>query len=264
MGTGRAIVFDDAQAYERFMARWTRAAGAEFLAWVAPPKRAHWLEVGCGTGAFTELVLETCAPATLIATDSMATQIEYARRRPAVRRVDFQVADVQTLPFLDSAFDVIAAALVINFIVDRDRALNEMRRVGRPAGLVAGYVWDFAEGAAPNSHLVIALRRIGCDAPTMPGAEASSLDALRLLFGRAGLKEIVTTSIEVTVTFPDFEQFWRGQTPSFSPLTGMIAALPAADQVRLMDSAREQLRIDSAGRITCSARANAIRARIPR
>jgi ubiquinone/menaquinone biosynthesis C-methylase UbiE len=263
MGAERAIVFDDARAYERFMGRWSRAAGAEFLAWVAPPHGADWLEVGCGTGAFTELVVEACAPAALVATDSMPTQIEYARSQRASPRAEFQVADAQTLPFPDGTFDVIVAALVINFIADRDRALSEMRRVGRPAGIVAGYVWDFAGGGAPNSHLAIGLARIGCQAPTMLGAEASGLDALRLLFGRAGLKHIAAKSIDVTITFPDFGQFWRGQTPSFSPLTRMIAALPAADQVRLMDSVRERLRIASDGTITCSARANAIQARVP-
>jgi ubiquinone/menaquinone biosynthesis C-methylase UbiE len=263
MGAERAIVFDDAQAYERFMGRWSRAAGAEFLAWVAPPQGAHWLEVGCGTGAFTELVLEAYAPATLIATDSMPTQIEYARSRRASRRADFQVADVQTLQFSDSTFDVIAAALVINFIADRDRALSEMRRVGRPGGIVAGYVWDFAGVGAPNSHLMSGLAQIGSDTPTMPGAEASSLDSLTLLFGRAGLEQIAARSIDVTITFPDFDHFWCEQTPSFSPLTSIIAALPVADQVRLMVSVREQLRPGSDGTITCSARANAIQARIP-
>ena len=52
--------FDDAAAYERFMGRWSRAAGSPFLDWLAPPAGARWLEIGCGTGAFTEQVLNTC------------------------------------------------------------------------------------------------------------------------------------------------------------------------------------------------------------
>ncbi len=46
-----AIRFDDGEAYERFMGRWSRAAGAPFLDWLAPPVQVRWLEVGCGTGA---------------------------------------------------------------------------------------------------------------------------------------------------------------------------------------------------------------------
>ena len=49
--------FDDSAAYERFMGRWSRAVGPMFLAWVAPPSGARWLEIGCGTGVFTEVTL---------------------------------------------------------------------------------------------------------------------------------------------------------------------------------------------------------------
>jgi len=50
--------FSDGAAYELFMGRWSRAVGAIFLEWVAPPKGARWLDIGCGTGVFTELVLD--------------------------------------------------------------------------------------------------------------------------------------------------------------------------------------------------------------
>jgi SAM-dependent methyltransferase len=259
-----AIVFDDALAYERFMGRWSRAAGAQFLAWIGPPKGAHWLEIGCGTGALSGLILETQAPATLVATDPAPAQIDYARSRPAFRRAEFRVAQAQTLPFRDRTFDVIAAALVINFISDRDRALSEMRRVGRPAGIAAGYVWDFAADKAPNSAVVLGLKSIGIDTPPIPGTEVSSLDGLAALFRQAGFDAITTRSIDVKITFPNFEQFWRGQTPSFSPVTSIIAALPAADQAKAMASVRAHLSVRFDGTITCSAVANAIQARIPK
>jgi ubiquinone/menaquinone biosynthesis C-methylase UbiE len=58
-------VFTDAQAYERLMGRWSRAAGEVFLDWLALPKGLKWLDVGCGTGAFTELVIDRCAPSNI-------------------------------------------------------------------------------------------------------------------------------------------------------------------------------------------------------
>ena len=42
--------FDDGAAYDEFMGRWSRAVGAVFLDWLAAPRKAAWLDVGCGTG----------------------------------------------------------------------------------------------------------------------------------------------------------------------------------------------------------------------
>src|SRR6185437_14883778 len=62
-----AIRFDDGAAYECFMGRWSRAAGVLFLDWLAPPTQARWLEIGCGSGAFTALIHERCHPAAIVA-----------------------------------------------------------------------------------------------------------------------------------------------------------------------------------------------------
>ena len=80
--------FTDGQAYERLMGRWSRAAGETFLDWLSPPKGLNWLDVGCGTSAFTELVIDRCAPVHITAIDPAEDQIAYARNRPleCVRR----------------------------------------------------------------------------------------------------------------------------------------------------------------------------------
>ena len=111
---------------------------------------ARWLDVGCGTGIFTELVLDTCSPAAVFAVDPAEAQIDHACRQPVAQRANFRVADALALPFPDATFDVVASALVINFIPDRPRALSEMRRVARAGGIVAGYVWDFAAELSPS------------------------------------------------------------------------------------------------------------------
>jgi len=256
-------IFDDGAAYERFMGRWSRAAGAIFLDWIAPPKDARWLDVGCGTGVFTELVLDRCSPATVIAIDPSAAQIELARGKPVAQRADFRIADAQALPFPDGAFDVVASALVMNFIPDRARALTEMRRVGRPGGVLSGFVWDFAGSTSPGSPLRRAMRRTGADVPNVPGTEASQLDAIHRLFAQAGLLEIATTTIDVTVSFPDFDDFWQSQTQSSNPTSKMIAALPESDRAKLIAAVRAELPAGPDGAFAYSARANAIKARVP-
>jgi ubiquinone/menaquinone biosynthesis C-methylase UbiE len=258
-----AITFDNAPEYERFMGDWSRAAGAAFLDWLAPARGVRWLEIGCGTGAFTELVYRKCAPRTLVAIDPSATQIEYCRRQSIGERVEFQTGDATALPYTDGCFDVVAHALVLNFIPDAQLALHEMRRVGRSGGLGAGYVWDFGAERAPNSCIAAGLRELGCSVPRMPGMEKSSLGSLRESFERAGFTDITTARFDVCITFSDFDEFWRSQTPSFSPLSGIINALSRIDHMKLVALVRSRLTVDRAGAIRTTARANAIKARTP-
>jgi ubiquinone/menaquinone biosynthesis C-methylase UbiE len=256
--------FTDGAGYERLMARWTGDAGTTFLDWLAPPSGAHWLDVGCGTGVFTELVIDRCAPASVIAIDPSPAQIELARTKPVARHVDFRVADAQTLPFPDGTFDIVVSSLVINFIADRPRALDEMRRVCRPGGVIAGYVWDFAAGRSPNSPIRFGLQQIGVEPTPVPGAEDSRPEALTSLFTGSRLTDIATTIIDVTMPFSDFKDFWQSQTPSYHPIGKMIAALSDSDREKVLESVRAGLPAGPDGSVTHSARANAIKALAPK
>ena len=255
--------FSDGAALEQFMGRWTRAVGAVFLEWIAPPAGARWLDIGCGTGAFTTLVLDRCAPATVVAVDPSAEQIEFAHNEPVARRADFRVADAQALPFEDGAFDVVASALAINFIPDRARGVAEMRRVSRPGGIVAGYVWDLMAEGSPISPIRFGLRQIGVEPPRSPGAEDTRLEALSSLFARAGFKDITARTFEVTVSFRDFHDFWVSSTPRSRPIGRKIAALSETDRQKVAEWARTRLRPGLDGAIGHPARANAIKARVP-
>lgn len=50
------IRFEDGLSYERYMGDWSRRVGSVFLDWLAAPSRLKWIDVGCGNGAFTELL----------------------------------------------------------------------------------------------------------------------------------------------------------------------------------------------------------------
>jgi SAM-dependent methyltransferase len=259
----RPDYFDDAGAYEAFMGRWSRAAGDVFLDWLAAPKDARWLDVGCGTGVFTERIANTASPASIAAVDPSPTQIRYARQTPIGRRVDFQIADAQALPFSRQAFDVVVAALVLNFIPDQLKALAEMRRVGRAGGIVAGYVWDFAGERSPGSLVRVGLHAIGINVPDLPGAADSTLGALRSLFERAGLEQIDTKVVQVTASFADFDDLWRGLTPTFGPRGKTVANLSDAERARLISAMRASVPTRPDGSLEYSVRAHAIKARFP-
>jgi ubiquinone/menaquinone biosynthesis C-methylase UbiE len=260
--TQRSIYFDDAAAYEAFMARWSRKAGRVFLDWISPSKNARWLDIGCGTGIFTDLILATASPAAVSGVDPTRVHIEHARRSPAAKLADFQIADAQALPFPDDSFDFVVSALVINFIPEPARALAEMRRVGRPGGTIAGYVWDFAGERSPGTLVRTCLNAIGVELAALPGSANSRVDELQRLFKHAGLEEIATRSIDVSISFPNFDNLWRAQTPKFGPIGKAVENLSGADRARLVDKIRETLPPGMDGSVSYSVRAHAIKGRI--
>ena len=79
------IRFDDGAGYERMMGVWSRLAGDIFLDWLALPPGLRWVDIGCGNGAFTELIVERCAPAEIQGIDPSQAQLAFARTRPAAR-----------------------------------------------------------------------------------------------------------------------------------------------------------------------------------
>src|SRR2546421_3784265 len=83
------IRFDDGAAYERYMGKWSQLAGETFLDWLAPKSNLRWLDVGCGNGAFTEMLVERCAPAIVQGIDPSEAQLAYARTRRATRVAQF-------------------------------------------------------------------------------------------------------------------------------------------------------------------------------
>jgi SAM-dependent methyltransferase len=214
--------FTDGQAYHRLMGRWSRAVGEVFLGWLALPKGLNWLDVGCGTGTFTELVIDRCAPSSMSAIDPSEDQINYARSGHSASQVTFRTGDAQSLPFADHAFNVAAMAFVINFVPDGAKATAEMKRVVKPQGTVAAYVWDYLGGGSVQRPLVEALIAMGVDAPAGGGGLRNTrIEELRTLFEQTGLDQVATRTIEIeririSMTTGVRKPDWR-IIPSFSP-----------------------------------------------
>jgi ubiquinone/menaquinone biosynthesis C-methylase UbiE len=254
------VTFDAAEDYERFMGRWSRAIGERFLHWLAPASGLNWLDLGCGTGAFTEMVLKLCSPQSVTSVDPALAQIEYARKQ--VPGVDFRVADAAALPFSDSQFDIVASGLVINFIADRPKAFSEMRRVLRPGGIAAAYLWERSAttDSSPHSPLEHGLRSIGAEVLRPPSAPESTPEGAKASLESAGFTDIATTIIETTQTYRDFEDYWRAQIMPFAPIGQSVAALTDEGRTKLRTAMRFILPPASDGTISYSARALSFRA----
>jgi ubiquinone/menaquinone biosynthesis C-methylase UbiE len=199
------------------MGRWSRAIGEKFLAWLAPPTNARWLDVGCGTGAFSELIQRRCAPQAIVGIDPSPQQIDYARKK--FPGVTFQVGDSMDMKFGDSEFDVVASALVFHFIPDRAKAFAEMHRVLKPAGLVGGYTWKRSAAAdfAPYTAVNRAAKQIGAETVSSATVPEGSEDGMRASLQAAGFRDIAITEIEVSQSFKNFEEYWEIQSLPFSP-----------------------------------------------
>jgi SAM-dependent methyltransferase len=257
------VAFDGADHYERLMGAWSRAAGDAFLSWWAPARGAHWLDVGCGTGAFTRLVSTRCAPNSLAGVDPAPAQIEEARRRSP--NVNFQVGDAMALPFAPAEFDVVASALVINFIPDPARGFAEMYRVLRPGGTMGAYLWDRSPGEdlSPHAPFERGLRSIGAKVLRPPVVPESTPDGARSALARAGFVGISITTLSATRTFGSFDECWDVQTMQLAPVGKSIAALGESDRARLRDIMRSTLSPAADGSVTYSARALAFTALRP-
>ena len=106
------------------------------------------LEVGCGSGAFT------IAAARAVGTDGivyaldieekMLKQLESKLARPDnsdIRNIEPVNRSAYELPFKDGSLDLVFTVTVFQEIPDKQRALNEMRRVLKPSGILAISEW---------------------------------------------------------------------------------------------------------------------------
>ena len=260
--TTNGIRFEDGAAYERYMGEWSRLAGETFLDWLAPESGMRWLDVGCGNGAFTEMLVERCAPLSVQGVDPSEAQLAYARARPASRVAQFRQGDAMALPFPDDTFDAAVMPLVIFFVPDPARGVAEMARVVRPGGIVTAYAWDMVGGGFPYEALHDEMRGLGVEVPVPPSPDASRIDAMRDLWNGAGLVSVETREITVRRTFIDFDDYWATVLggPSVGP---QLAAMEPEQLAHLKVRMRARLPADAAGSLTCSARANAVKGRVP-
>jgi ubiquinone/menaquinone biosynthesis C-methylase UbiE len=257
------ISFDDGAAYERMMGKWSGLIGNAFIDWLSPPPNLRWIDIGCGNGAFTQLLTERCAPESIEGVDPSEGQLAFARERLATPVTRFRQGDAMALPYPNDTFDAAVMALVVFFIPEPSRGVAEMARVVRPGGLAAAYIWDLVSGGGPSEAVITQMRDMGSAPPRAPRAEASTPEGLHALWTRAGFVEIQAQVIATRRTFDDFEDYWSTTVaaPNIAP---KHATMTQAEVSQLKSRVSEQVPIEANGRVTIEARANAIVGRRPK
>jgi SAM-dependent methyltransferase len=252
--------------YEPYVGRWSRLVAKDFLAWLAAPPDQNWLDVGCGTGALTELILQQARPRSVKGMDPSAGFVEHARAHVNDSRAAFEVADAQSLPLETGRFDAAVAGLVLNFVPEPALAVSEMARAVRPRGVVAAYVWDYAGK--------MELMRYFWDAAVALDQAAFELDEgrrfplcqpapLTALFTQAGLREVEVRPIDIPTRFHDFDDYWTPFLGGQAPAPGYTMSLSEERRGALRDRIRAKLPVATNGTISLIARAWAVRGRTP-
>jgi SAM-dependent methyltransferase len=254
--------FDDAAAYERRIGEWSKLAGAVFLDWLASRNGLRWLDVGCGSATFTELIIAKHAPAEVQGIDPSDAQLAFARARSGTQMAEFRKGDAMALPFEAAKFDVATMALVIFFVPEPAKGVAEMVRVVAPGGEVAAYAWDFLAGGSPSHPILAEMEAIGFPPVRPPSPEASKMESLRKLWTGAGLVDVETRRIDVQRTFTNFDDYWEASTKG-GTVVPFLASMSPDDVNKLKARVRARLKEDGCGAVTGAAWANAVKGRLP-
>ena len=243
-------MFGNAEAYERFMGRWSRLVAPLLVDFTDLPERGRMLDVGSGTGSLAFAIAERKARARVLGIDPSQEYVAYANRRnPFPGRASFEVADAQRLHFSDASFDAALSLLVFNFIPDPKKALLELRRVTKSGGKLSAAVWDYSAG--------MQMLRTFWDAAVSIDAGAEKLDEKRMplcragelsdLWRQGGLEDVREQPIDIRMRFASFADYWDpfllGQGPAGSYVARLdrekIRALRSEIKRRLSLSAED-------------------------
>lgn len=197
------------------------------------------LDAGCGGGGASVLAAERGALVSGL--DAAAGMVQIARAH--IPDGDFQVGDMENLPYEDNLFDVIFAANAIQYSANWVATLREFGRVCRPGGRIVAGLFGPPENVA-FSTIWTAIRNTLPEPP--PGAgpfELSLPGKLESLFTEAGLNVLQNGEVDCPFLYPDFATFWQAHS-SAGPFQRALRAT-AKEKLRLaIREAIEQYRLD--------------------
>jgi len=228
-----------ADAYDRYMGRFSQLLSPQLadLASVRAGQRA--LDVGCGPGALTAVLVERLGAGAVAAVDPSEPFVQAARaRNPGV---DVRRASAERLPFDDGAFDATLAQLVVHFMSDPVTGLVEMARVTRAGGSVAACVWDHAGRHGPLSLFWKVVHEVDAEAIGEANLAGAREGHLAELFAAAGLRAIESATLSADLELPGFDEWWEPFTLGVGPAGAYVAKLDVERRAELRERCRSRL-----------------------
>lgn len=264
MGTKDASkeVWASGDAYEPYVGRWSRLVAQEFIPWLGLPQECRWLDVGCGTGALSQTILELAIPKEVKGIDRSERFVEFSRKHVSHSNIEFEVGDAQALPVESASYDVAVSGLVLNFVAQPDQMVAEMKRAVRMGGTIALYVWDYAGKMQFMRHFWNAAAALDSAAHDLDEGRRSLIcnpERLMNLFQHAGLSEIKTHPIDISTDFKDFDDFWSPFLGGQGPAPSYVMSLSEESRAQLRERIYNSLPFALDGSIPLVARAWAVR-----
>lgn len=266
-GQNNTRMFADAEAYQRFMGRWSRLVAPLLLTFADIRPGGQVLDVGSGTGALAFAIAERDPTAHVVGIDPSKEYVAYAASKsPYPNRTRFEVGDAQDLHFERASFRASLALLVFNFIPDSRKALDQVRGVTEPGGAVAAAVWDYGDGmrmlrAFWDAAVSLDPKAEPRDERHMPLCRSGELSRL---WKEAGLENVREQPLEVTTKFASFADYWDAFLLGQGPAGAYTRALDAPHSRALRDAVKGRLAIsEENAAFDLPARVWAIRGTVP-
>jgi len=236
-------MFSQADAYERFMGRWSRQLAPALVEYSEVNDGGAVLDVGSGTGALAFAVRDATTATRVLGIDLSPEYVQYAAAKNRDARVRFEVGDAQTLRMSDAAFDRTISLLVLNFVPDRRQALAEMIRVTKPGGIVTTAVWDYGAGMEMlrvfwDEATALDPAVIARDEKHMPLCKHGEIAAL---FREAKLEAVTETLLVTGLRFTSFDDYWEPFLYGQGPAGAYVAELSRERQAALRERLRRRL-----------------------
>src|SRR5215510_5632937 len=260
-------MFGNAEAYDRFMGRWSRTVAPLLVDFAGVPDAGRVLDIGSGIGTLAFEIAKRVPGLHVIGIDPSKEFVAYAMSRNPFRdRTSFQVGDAQDLQFADGTFIGSLSLLVFNFIPDPERALREASRVTQRGRRITAAVWDYGElmrmlRAFWDAAGDVDVRAEKFDEKHMPLCRAGELSQL---WKQAGLENVHEQPLDITMRFDSLADYWEpfflGQGPA-----GAYIRRVEADHLPLLRSAvKRRLGLASeSDAISLPARVWAVRGTVP-
>jgi len=257
-----SFTWESGDAYERFVGRWSRLVAQKFLSWLSLSPGLRWLDIGCGSGALCQAIIQFASPGEVMGIDPSEGYVAFTRQKIQDDRARFIVGDAQALTVKTDSYNAVVSGLVLNFIPQPVLAVREMARVVKPGGVVAAYVWDYAGEMQMIRYFWNAAAALDPAAYELGEGRRFPIcnpEALADLFQNAGLREVEGIPLVIDTVFKDFDDYWLPFLGGQGPAAGYAMSLSEEKRTALRERLRDGLPFALDGSIPLVARAWAVR-----